>query len=85
MQLAALLWAAGFYAAMLVARAARVRRGLAYFLLGLAAWVAMLESGVEPVVLGLAMGLLVQAHPVAWSELARAGERFREFREQPTR
>ena len=83
-QLDALLWAVGFYAAMLVARAARVRRGLVYFLLGVAAWVALLESGVEPVVIGLAMGLLVWAHPVARSELASAGERFREFREQPT-
>ena len=47
-------------------------------------WVALLESGVEPVVVGLAMGLLAYAYPVARSDLERATERFREFREQPT-
>src|ERR687890_659638 len=53
-------------------------------LLGAATWVALLESGVEPVVLGLAMGLLTYAYPAARSDLERAGDRFREFREQPT-
>jgi Na+/H+ antiporter NhaA len=79
-----LLWAAGFYAVVLVIRALGVRRGPLYFVLGAAIWVALLESGVEPVVAGLAMGVLVWAYPVARSELERAGERFREFREQPT-
>jgi Na+/H+ antiporter NhaA len=79
-----LLWGVGFYAAMLVARAIRVRRGPVYFVLGVAAWVALLESGVDPVVLGLLMGLLVWASPVSQAELAGAGERFRRFREQPT-
>ena len=83
-ELGALLWAVGFFAAVLVVRALRVRRGLVYFVLGAAGWVALLDSGVEPVVLGLAMGLLVWAYPVARSDLERAGERFREFREQPT-
>ena len=83
-QVDALMWAGGLYCAMLVARALGVRRGWAYFLLGVATWIALLESGVEPVVLGLAMGVLVWARPVGRSELARAGERFREFREQPT-
>jgi Na+/H+ antiporter NhaA len=84
LHLTPLLWALGFYGAMLVVRAAGVRRGPVYFLLGVAAWVALLESGIEPVVLGLAMGLLVWAYPVPRSELERAGERFRSFREQPT-
>ena len=61
-----------------------VRVGLVYFALGAAIWVALLESGVEPVVVGLAMGLLAYAYPVARSDLERATERFREFREQPT-
>ena len=84
LELGALLWAAGFYAVVLAARAAGVRIGLVYFVLGVAAWVALLESGVEAVVLGLAMGLLVWAYPVPQSQLERAGESFREFREQPT-
>ena len=79
-----LLWAIGFYAAMLVARATGVRRGPVYFVLGVAAWVALLESGVDPVVLGLLMGLLVWANPVSPAALTGAGERFIRFREQPT-
>jgi protein-disulfide isomerase len=35
-------------------------------------------------VVGLALGLLVWATPAARSDLEEAGERFREFREQPT-
>ena len=61
-----------------------MRRGFVYLALGSAMWVALLESGVEPVVVGLAMGLLAYAYPVARSDLERATERFREFREQPT-
>jgi Na+/H+ antiporter NhaA len=81
---AALLWAAGFFATMLIARALRFGRGPLYFALGAATWAALLDSGVEPVVVGLGMGLLIWASPVARSELERAGQRFRAFREQPT-
>jgi Na+/H+ antiporter NhaA len=80
----ALLAALGVFGAVLVVRALRVRRGLVYAVLGAATWVALLESGVEPVVVGLAMGLLAYARPAARSDLERAGDRFREFREQPT-
>jgi Na+/H+ antiporter NhaA len=80
----ALLAALGLFGAVLVSRALRVRRGLVYAVFGAAAWVALLESGVEPVVVGLAMGLLAYARPAARSDLERAGNRFREFREQPT-
>jgi Na+/H+ antiporter NhaA len=83
-RVSALLAALGIFGAVLAARALRVRRGLVYAVLGAATWVALLESGVEPVVVGLAMGLLAYAYPAARSDLERAGERFREFREQPT-
>jgi len=79
-----LLWAIGFFAAVLAVRAARVRSGAVYFVLGAASWVVLLASGIEPVVVGLAMGLLVWASPAARADIERAGERFREFREQPT-
>src|SRR6478672_3509233 len=82
--LSALLVAIGLFGVVLVAKALRVRVGLVYFALGAAIWVALLESGVEPIVVGLAMGLLAYAYPVARSDLERATERFREFREQPT-
>jgi protein-disulfide isomerase len=61
-----------------------VRVGFVYLVLGACAWVGLLKSGVEPVVVGLVMGLLVYAYPASRSNLERATERFREFREQPT-
>jgi Na+/H+ antiporter NhaA len=79
-----LLIAVAFFGAILVARRFRVRAGLVYLGLGTAAWVAMLESGVEPIVIGLATGLLVWAYPAPRSDLERLTARFREFREQPT-
>src|SRR4051794_19107489 len=68
----------------LAARLAGVRNGLVHLAIGIAIWVAMLESGIEPVVVGLAIGLLAYAAPAGRSDLERATERFREFREQPT-
>ena len=79
-----LLAAIGFFGLVLVARGLRVRPGLICVLLGTAAWVALLKSGVEPVVIGLALGLLAYAFPAPRASLERATERFREFREQPT-
>jgi Na+/H+ antiporter NhaA len=80
----ALIVALALFAAVLAALAARVHRGPVYLALGAAIWVALLESGIEPVVVGLAMGLLAYAYPPDRSALERATERFREFREQPT-
>ena len=79
-----LLAAVVLFGAVLVLRSVPVRVGLVYFVLGVGAWVGLLKSGVEPVVVGLAMGLLVYAFPAERSSLERATERFREFREQPT-
>ena len=80
----ALLVAIALFGVVLAAKRLGVRFGLVYLVLGAAIWVALLESGVEPVVVGLAMGLLTYAYPAARSELERATQRFREFREQPT-
>jgi Na+/H+ antiporter NhaA len=80
----ALVVAFGLFALVLGARALGVRRGIVYAALGASVWVALLESGVEPVVVGLAMGLLTYAYPAARSDLERATELFRRFREQPT-
>ena len=79
-----LLAAVALFGAVLVLRSVPVRVGLVYFVLGAAAWVGLLKSGVEPLVVGLVMGLLVYAYPAPRSNLERATERFREFREQPT-
>ncbi len=79
-----LLVAAGVFALILLALALRIRHGLIYFLLAVVAWVALFESGVDPVVLGLAVGLITWANPVGRDELERATSLFRSFREQPT-
>jgi Na+/H+ antiporter NhaA len=83
-ELGALLAAFGLFAVIVAARALRIRRGPVYFVLGAAVWVALLESGVEPVVIGLAMGLLAWAAPPERPALERASEQYRRFREQPT-
>jgi protein-disulfide isomerase len=69
---------------VLVVRAAHVRRGLVFAALGTAMWVALLKSGIDPVVTGLVMGLLAYAYPAGREELERASSLFRLFREQPT-
>ena len=80
----ALLVAAALLGLVLLVRAAGVRRGAVYAVLAVALWTALLESGVDPVVAGLAMGLLTYAYPAARSDLERASDLFRLFREQPT-
>ncbi len=82
--LAALGAGVAILGAVMVARQRGVRNGTAYLLLGVAAWIAFFESGVDPVVVGLVMGLLASAYPAARSDLERASESFRLFREQPT-
>src|SRR5437763_2937757 len=76
--------ALAFFAVVYAIHRARVRRGLAYLTLGIGAWIALYESGIDPVVVGLAMGLLAYAYPAPRSQLERATDLFRGFREQPT-
>lgn len=79
-----LLTACGIFVVVLAVRAANVTSGLVYAVLGVALWVALLESGVDPVVSGLLLGLLTYAYPAARGDLERASGLFRLFREQPT-
>jgi Na+/H+ antiporter NhaA len=53
-------------------------------LMGVALWVALFESGVDPVVAGLAIGLVTSAYPPERVDLERVTELTRSFREQPT-
>ncbi|MDO0916718.1 Na+/H+ antiporter NhaA [Streptomyces sp. DT2A-34] len=80
----ALLVAVSTFTVILLARKLGVRHGAVYALLGLVAWVALLESGVDPIVIGLAMGLLTYAYPASRADLEHASGLFRLFREQPT-
>jgi Na+/H+ antiporter NhaA len=74
----------GFLVVTAVVRRAGVRRGGTYAVLGIAAWTAFVHSGVDPVVVGLIMGLLAFAYPAPRDALERASGLFRSFREQPT-
>jgi Na+/H+ antiporter NhaA len=51
---------------------------------GVAIWVAMFKSGIDPVISGLAIGLGTSAYPPSREDLERATALTREFREQPT-
>jgi Na+/H+ antiporter NhaA len=82
--LAALVVGLAILGAVVAARGRGIRNGAVYLLLGVAAWVAFFDSGVDPVVVGLIMGLLALAYPASRSDLERASETFRLFREQPT-
>jgi Na+/H+ antiporter NhaA len=79
-----LAFAAGFFAVLLVVRALHVRFGLAYFIVGAATWVSLFFSGIDPIVIGLVMGLLTFAYAPNRDDLERATGLVRLFREQPT-
>jgi Na+/H+ antiporter NhaA len=79
-----LLVGVGVLALVALARFRRVRNGPVYAVLGITAWVALLKSGVDPVVVGVALGLLSMAYPAVRADLERATDLFRLFREQPT-
>jgi protein-disulfide isomerase len=72
------------FALVVAAKRLGVGRGPIYVLLGVVGWYALSRSGVDPIVIGLALGLITPAAPVARSELERATALFRRFREQPT-
>ena len=81
----ALLVAAGLYAAIIALRYApeNTRRSAAA-VLGVAFWGALHESGVDPIIAGLAVGLVTSAYPPPRDQLERVMESTRTFREQPT-
>ena len=63
---------------------ARVKHPLPYLLAAVVLWVLLLESGVDPVVSGLAIGLVGSAYAPDRGTLEQATGLFRDFREQPT-
>ena len=81
---APLVIAVGLMALAAFAASLRIHYGLLYFTLAAASWVALVESGVDPVVVGLAAGLIAYAAPPARTDLERTSDLFRDFREQPT-
>jgi Na+/H+ antiporter NhaA len=80
----ALIIAVGLFAAVPLAVRLGLRIGYVHAAFGAAAWVALVKSGVDPVVVGLALGLVTYAYPASREDLERATDLFRDFREQPT-
>ncbi len=80
----ALLVGLGLFGCILVIRAFDIHYGPVYFVMGTAVWIAMYEAGVDPVVAGLMGGVIALAYPAQRSDLERASDLFRLFREQPT-
>src|SRR4051812_19147248 len=65
---------------------ARLRLGApaSLVVVGLAIWASLLGSGVDPIVSGLAIGLVAPAYTPAREDLEEASGLFRQFREEPT-
>ena len=81
----ALAVAIGLFVLLLALRYAPASwRSPAAALVGVGVWVALHESGVDPLIAGLAVGLAISAYPPARSDLERVTELTRSFREQPT-
>lgn len=76
--------AIALFAVLLVASVRGVRGRFVYMALGVAMWAALLASGIDPVVAGLAIGLSAAAYSPARGELEEATVLVRLFREQPT-
>jgi Na+/H+ antiporter NhaA len=76
--------AAGFFVALLALRFSPALRRPAAIALGIGMWVALFKSGIDPVISGLAVGLVTSAYPPSREDLERATALTRSFREQPT-
>jgi hypothetical protein len=79
-----LLVAVVVFGLALVAIRLRIKQGAVYALIGLGAWLGLYFSGLDPLIIGLALGLCTYASPVERDALETATYRFRLFREQPT-
>jgi Na+/H+ antiporter NhaA len=76
--------AIALFAALIALRYAPFGRSAISIGLAIAIWVAMFNSGIDPVISGLAIGLATSAYPPAREDLERATALTRSFREQPT-
>ena len=72
------------FAVFLLILRAGLQHPLPYLLTAVVIWLLLLESGVDPVVSGLAIGLAGSAYAPDRGSLEQATGLFRDFREQPT-
>jgi Na+/H+ antiporter NhaA len=82
--LLALTIAVVLYALLLGLRWLPVPRRVAATALSIGVWFAMFESGIDPVISGLAIGLATSAYLPSRDDVAQAVELTHTFREQPT-
>ncbi len=80
----ALLLAGVLFLALLALRFAKFWRTPIYVLIGVVMWWATLESGVHPSVVGVAMGLLVNAYAPRPADIARVQITGRSFMVDPS-
>lgn len=80
----ALLLAIALFVALLVLRRWGVLRAPVYTVLALATWVCTVQSGLHPTVVGLALGVVVQAYYPREEHLLQARELVNEFSREPT-
>ena len=80
-----LVIAVGIFVALAALRYVPIayRRSLA-FVVGVGLWVALLKSGIDPLISGLAIGLITSAYPPSRADLEEVTHVTRRFREQPT-
>jgi Na+/H+ antiporter NhaA len=77
--------AAGLFGVLLALRYAQgAWRRVAAAVAAVAMWGALLKSGIDPIIAGLAVGLVTSAYPPARADLEQVTELTRSFREQPT-
>jgi Na+/H+ antiporter NhaA len=80
----ALVIAIALFGVLVALRYAPIGRTPISIGVGVALWVAMFRSGIDPVISGLAIGLGTSAYPPSREDLERATALTRSFREQPT-
>jgi protein-disulfide isomerase len=84
LSLVGLAVAVGLFGSLFVLRYAPAGfRRPAAAVIGVGVWVALFESGVDPVITGLAVGLVTSAYQPARADLEQVVELTRSFREQP--
>src|SRR4051794_25158842 len=78
--MAPLILAVGVFTIMLAMNRLKVSRGVVYLPFALLLWAALLSSGIDPVVSGLAIGLTAVAYTPTRSALEEASGLFKLFR-----
>jgi Na+/H+ antiporter NhaA len=79
-----LVVAVALFILFVVVKRLRLGTPASLVVIGFAVWASLLGSGIEPVVAGLAIGLVAPAYTPAREDLEEASGLFRQFREEPT-